>query len=242
MKEALADVKQILGRIYLRAIGWRHTGPLPELQRCVVIAAPHTSNWDGAHMIAICWALGLKMNWMGKHTLFKPPFGWLVKRLGGVAIDRRSPQGLVEQMAEALNKADRMWLAVPPEGTRGQVEHWKSGFYAIAHKAQVPVMLGFLDFENKIGGLGPTVEITGDPRTDMDKIREFYADMKGHHPERQGPIRLRAEVDNVWPPSSASAPKSETTAQAEQPVSDETRGEGPTDDDSGLDTPTKAAS
>jgi 1-acyl-sn-glycerol-3-phosphate acyltransferase len=228
-------VKRILGRIYLRAFGWKHTGPLPEIDHCVVIAAPHTSNWDGAHMIAISWALGLKLNWMGKHTLFKPPFGWFVKKLGGVPIDRRSPQGLVEQMADAFRARDRLWLAVPPEGTRGKVEHWKSGFYAIAHEAKVPVMLGFLDFENKIGGLGPAVEITGDPRADMDQIRGFYGKMKGRHPELQGPIRLRAEDENVWPPGS-SAPKAvddlpagdDLEAPAEQAIEASASSQAPT--------------
>lgn len=193
-------MKQFLGRLYLRAAGWKHTGPLPDIDKCVVIAAPHTSNWDGAHMVAITWALGLKMNWMAKHTLFKPPLGWLIKRLGAVPIDRRAPHGLVAQMAQLFDERDRLWLAVPPEGTRSKVDFWKSGFYAIAHEAKVPVLLGFLDFENKIGGVGPAVEITGDPRADMDKIRDFYAGMKGARPELQGPIRLRAEQDNVWPP------------------------------------------
>ncbi len=198
-------MKQFLGRIYLRAFGWTHTGPLPDVKKCVVIAAPHTSNWDGAHMVAICWALGLKMNWMAKHTLFRPPLGWLVRRLGAVPIDRRAPQGLVQQMAELFEKREFLWLAVPPEGTRGLTKFWKSGFYAIAHEAKVPVLLGFLDFENKKGGIGACIEITGDPRADMDKIREFYAGMKGHRPELQGPIQLRAEGDNVWPPGSNKA-------------------------------------
>ena len=111
-------MKQFLGRMYLRAFGWKTAGPLPDLKKCVVIAAPHTSNWDGAHMVAICWALGLKMNWMAKHTLFRPPLGWLVKALGAVPIDRRAPQGLVQQMAELFASRDTLWLAVPPEGTR----------------------------------------------------------------------------------------------------------------------------
>ncbi len=193
-------MKRLLGRALLRSLGWKADPNLPDIDKAVVIAAPHTTNWDGPIMIAIGWVLGIRLHWIGKHTLFKPPFGAVMKAFGGVPIDRRAPQGLVGQLREAFEKADRLWISVPPEGTRSRVDFWKSGFYAIAMEAEVPVLLGYLDYKGKIGGLGPAVHLTGNPRADMDRIREFYKDKFGKYPENFGPIRLRAEEDNVWPP------------------------------------------
>lgn len=194
----------------LGALGWKVDPHLPTTKKAVVIAAPHTSNWDGPIMIAVSWVLGVRLHWIGKHTLFKPPFGRIVRALGGIPIDRRSPQGLVGQLQQAFTDADVLWVSVPPEGTRSKVEHWKSGFYAIAYGTDVPVLCGYLDFGKKIGGLGPAIEITGDVRADMDKIRAFYDGMVGKIPKYMGPIRLRAEEDNIWPP----AERAEGPAQA----------------------------
>lgn len=144
-------------------------------------------------MLAIAWVYGIRVSWMGKHTLFRRPFGPVMRSLGGIAVDRRAPHGVVGQMAEIFADREQLILAVPPEGTRKRVEHWKSGFYEIARAADVPIAAGFLDYRRRRGGIGPLIRPTGDVAADMDDIREFYADKTGRHPERFAVPRLRAE-------------------------------------------------
>jgi 1-acyl-sn-glycerol-3-phosphate acyltransferase len=135
----------------------------------------------------------IPVRWMGKHTLFKAPFGPFFKRLGGIPIVRHRPGGVVGQMVEHFENNESLVLMVPAEGTRSHVDYWKSGFYHIARKANVPVVLSYLDVGKKVGGIGPAIELTGDFSADMDKIREFYADKTGFRPDKVGVIRLREE-------------------------------------------------
>lgn len=185
--------KRLLGKTYLRAIGWKWEGERPDEPKMVLIAAPHTSNWDLPHMLAFAFIFDVPLSWMGKHSLFRGPGKWLFSALGGVPVDRRAPQGLVAQVAEVFASRERMVLAVPPEGTRGRAEYWKSGFYHIAVAAEVPILMGFLDFGRKRGGYGPLLWPSGDIKADMDEIRAFYSDKQGRYPEDFGPIRLRVE-------------------------------------------------
>lgn len=187
------------------AFRWRVEGELPPA-KCVIIAAPHTSNWDMPFMLMAAYVIGFRISWMGKHTLFWGPFGPLMRALRGIPVDRRSPQNLVQQVAARFATSDELVLAVPPEGTRKAVEYWKSGFYQIARAAGVPVVLGFLDFERKVGGLGPVVHLTGDVHADMDRIRAYYRDIRGKHPELESTPRLREEDAT---PRASSAPPSE---------------------------------
>lgn len=186
-------MRKILGHLLLKLAGWTSNGELPERRKFVLIAAPHTSNWDFYYMLLFSWVYKLRIHWMGKHTLFKPPFGWIMKLLGGIPVDRRSKQNLVEQLAERFQTDGDYVIAIPAEGTRGYVEYWKSGFYHIAREAGVPICLGFLDYKRKEGGFGPLVKPTGDISADMDKIREFYSDKTGKYPELFGRILLRSE-------------------------------------------------
>lgn len=186
-------LKARIGHWWIRRQGWRLVGDIPQPQRFVLIAAPHTSNWDLAYMMAFSWIYGVRINWMGKHTLFQPPMGWLMKQIGGIPIDRRAAHGVVDQMVQRFADSDELILAVPPEGTRGKVEYWKSGFYQIAKKAGVPIVLGFLDFEGKEGGLGPAVRPSDDVVADMDFIRAFYRNKKGKHAGDWCEPRLRME-------------------------------------------------
>ncbi|MGM0577685.1 MAG: lysophospholipid acyltransferase family protein [Myxococcota bacterium] len=182
-----------LGSAILKTTGWRVSGGPPPARRYVLVAAPHTSNWDLLYMLAIAAATDVEVRWIGKHTLFRGPLGVLLRRLGGIPIDRRAPRGLVDQMAHLFAEADDLVLAIPPEGTRARRDHWKSGFYHIARAADVPVALTYLDYERKEGGFGPAVRLTGDMRADMDRIRAFYADKRGKHPERESTVRLKGE-------------------------------------------------
>ena len=187
-------ITPLLGRMILGAFGWKTVGgPPADCPKYVLVAAPHTSNWDFPFTVATFWKLRVKLHWVGKRTLFKPPFGGFFRALGGISVDRRSSQNLVQQLAARFAEAEHLVVAVPVEGTRQRQEYWKSGFYHIALAANVPVVLGSLDFPNKLAILGPAIHLTGDMKADMDRIRAFYADKTGKHPEWFGPVRLKDE-------------------------------------------------
>jgi len=182
-----------MGRLYLWLGGWRHIGVLPTMDRCVLVAAPHTSAWDLPAMLAFAWVRGVSPRWMGKHTLFAGWKGAFLRWTGGIPVDRGSPHQVVSQLAEIFGRSDRLMLVVPVEGTRAYRDHWKSGFYHIASQAQVPIVLTVLDWGRKEGGFGPTIWPGGDVARDMDRIRAFYAGRHGKWPERCGRIHLREE-------------------------------------------------
>jgi 1-acyl-sn-glycerol-3-phosphate acyltransferase len=187
------EVKRRIAKVFLRATGWRAEGRRPAAGRCVVDAAPHTSNWDLLFLLAFAWRFDVRMRFMMKHTVFVGPAGWLFRRLGGIAIRRGGSGGVVKQMADAFEATDELALVVPPEGTRSRVDVWKSGFYHIARKADVPVVLSFLDFGRKVGGFGPGFHLSGNVREDMGLVRDFYSDKVPLRPECFGEIRLVEE-------------------------------------------------
>lgn len=180
-------------RMCLALVGWRTVGPRPAEARYVLIAAPHTSNWDFPLMLFCGMALGVWPAWVGKHTLFRAPFGGLMRALGGIPIHRAASHNMVDQLASEFGVRERLALAMPPEGTRSFAPHWKSGFYYVATQAGVPIALGYLDYTRREGGIGAPLMPSGDLRADMDRIRAFYAGKEGRYPELQGPIRLPAE-------------------------------------------------
>ena len=180
-------------RLCLSAVGWRTVGERPSEARYVLIAAPHTSNWDFPLMLFCGMALGVWPAWVGKHTLFRAPFGGLMRALGGIPVDRAASHHMVDQLAAEFAVRESLALAMPPEGTRSLAPHWKSGFYYVATKARVPIAMGYLDYSRKEGGIGAPMLPSCDLRADMDRIRAFYAGKAGCHPELQGPIRLPAE-------------------------------------------------
>lgn len=177
-------------RLYLKLAGWRLEGTPPHVDRYVVIAAPHTSNWDLPMTLAVVFAYRLKVCFLAKHTLFRWPFGIFLRWLGGVPVDRTKANSLVEQAVAFFKSTERLIMIVPPEGTRQKVRSWKSGFYYIAHGAQVPIALGFIDFKRKAAGIGDLFEPTGDFDADLPKIRAFYAGITGKNPD------LTSEIDD----------------------------------------------
>lgn len=182
----------------LKAIGgWRFVGAPPEVPRAVCLAAPHTDNMDGLLLVLLAQSVGMKISWMVKDAWAKPPIiGSLVRSVGGVGIDRRKANGMVDSMIDAFAREKQLYLVIPPEGTRARTEYWKSGFYRIATGANVPVIPGFLDYPNRCGGFAEPIEMTGNVKQDMDAIRAFYGDRgpaMAKHPENFGPIRLRDE-------------------------------------------------
>lgn len=159
-------------------------GHLPDTPKCVMIAAPHTSNWDLPIMLFFAFAFKTKLYFMVKDAVCRWPFGWFFKWLGGIPIDRSKPNGVVAQSIEAFRENEKLTLVVPPSGTRSKVMKWKTGFYHIANGAEVPILLGFLDYARKRGGVGPMVEPTGDIEADMSKIRAFYVNITAKYPEK----------------------------------------------------------
>lgn len=183
-----------IGKTFLVFFGWESEGGRPLESKFVLIAAPHTSNWDLPFMMALAWSYELKVSWMGKHVLFRWPHGPFMRWLGGIPINRDKANNRVQQMADEFAGRDNFVLIVPAEGTRSYTAHWKSGFYHIARSANVPIGMGYLDFERKRGGFGPGLIPTGDMRADMDQIRAFYGDKLGKNPELFGPILLKEEM------------------------------------------------
>ena len=182
-----------LAEKFIRWRGWEIAGVRPSQPKFVAIGAPHTSNWDFVVFLAVVSYFNIPARVIGKSSLVRWPFGKLMRRLGIVPVDRDSGQGLVDQMVDEFDRAERMALVIAPEGTRGAAPHWHSGFYRIALAAGVPVVMAYIDAENRVTGIGPTLTPTGDIGSDMDQVRAFYGGIKGRHPERQGPIVLREE-------------------------------------------------
>ena len=186
-------MKKRLARWLLHLLGWQVAGSRPEIDRYVLIAAPHTSNWDFPLMLAFAAAFDIKVTWMAKHSLFHPPMGWIMQALGGMPIVRHQNRNVVDSMLEAFKAQSHLVLVVPTEGTREKAEHWKSGFYHIARQARVPIVPSFLDWGKKQGGFGPARQTTDNIQNDMQYFRDFYSGMKGKFPENFGPIRLKDE-------------------------------------------------
>jgi len=188
------SITRSFAQLFLWATGWQVTGTKPTARRFVLIAAPHTSNWDLAYLLAFAQVFDVKVSWMGKHTLFRGPMGWVMRKLGGISVRRDRSNDLVTQLAEVINQSDSMALTVPAEGTRGYTPYWKSGFYHIAVKAGVPIVMSYLDWPRKCGGFGPELLPSGRVRDDMDEVRAFYAGKQGRFPSRAGEIRLKEEM------------------------------------------------
>lgn len=184
---------KLIARLFLKLMGWGSEGGTPSPSKYVLIAAPHSSNWDLPYLLAFAAIYDVKIQWMAKHTIFVPPFGWFFKAMGGIPIQRHIRLNRVENTANLFHERDELILVVAAEGTRAYTEHWKSGFYHIARTAGVPIVLSFLDFKRKLGGFGPAIMPSDDVKSDMDQIRKFYAEMEGKHHELVGPIRLEEE-------------------------------------------------
>ena len=168
-----------LGHVLLRLMGWRVEGEVPNLPKFVVAVAPHTSNWDFVVGIAVMFALDLRIGYLGKHTLFRWPFGAFMRWTGGIPVDRSSPHGVVGDSIAAFSRMDRRILAIAPEGTRSGVAHFKSGFLQIARGAGVPVVLATLDWGAKVVRFGPTFVPGEDVEADRRRTEAFFAPVRG---------------------------------------------------------------
>lgn len=185
--------KFMLGKLFFKATGWKFKGDLVPKGKFILICEPHTSNWDFIFLLAVMFTMRIKISWLGKHTIFKKPFGGFMKWLGGIPVDRRSTHGVVEQITEYFERHENLIIALSPSGTRHKTDHWKSGFYHIGHNAKVHLLLGYIDYASKTAGTGPSFIPSGDIKKDMDLIRTFYAGIRGGNPEQESDILLRDE-------------------------------------------------
>ena len=182
----------MFGKFIIKILGWKINWTLPEevYKKCVIIAAPHTSNWDYPIAIAAMSALGVKLKYTIKDQMMRPPYGWFFRMMGGIGVDRRpkkkndSRLSLVDAIAQLFKRYEKLSVIVQAEGTRSLRAHWKTGFYYIALKAKVPIALGYLDYQEKIAGIGKLIYPTGDMEKDMLEIMEFYKDIPGKWPEK----------------------------------------------------------
>ena len=177
--------------------GWRAEGQLPVIPRFVLVVAPHTSNWDFPYGLFIVFILRAKIYWLGKEAIFRIPLNRFFKWLGGIPIDRSKSSNVVAQSIKRFHENERLILAIAPEGTRKKVKKWKTGFYHIATGANVPIVLGFLDYRRKVGGIGPVICPTGDFEADIKTIRAFYGGIIGKYPDKSiAPADMRIGSNN----------------------------------------------
>jgi len=177
-----------LARSILRVGSWTAVGGMPDIPKAVIIAAPHTSNWDGFWALVYTVSVDADIHLFAKHSLFWFPLGALLRGLGGIPLDRGRAGSAVQQAIDAFNENDSFYFGLAPEGSRKRMPGWKSGFYRIAEDAKVPVCPGFLDYRNKRIGIGHPIDLSGDRDADLEILRRFYADIEGRCPEQTSPI------------------------------------------------------
>ncbi len=175
----------------LALFGWRIDVVWPPVPKCVIIVYPHTSNWDFVVGYLSRIAVGLPVQWIGKDTLFRWPIVGLLRRMGGIPVNRREHTGLIDQLTQEFERRPWLWLALAPEGTRSRTDYWKSGFYHLALAANAPVGLAFIDYRTRVVGLTTFLTLSGDQEEDLARMRAAYAGKVGKHPDQAGDIRFR---------------------------------------------------
>jgi len=174
-----------LCKLYLKFIGWKTGSKLdPSIKKCVVVAAPHTSNWDYPIALATLYANGVKVRFLAKDSLFKFPVGILMRATGGMPVDRSKHNNLVDALVNTFQQHEDLILMIAVEGTRSYVKEWKSGFYHTALGANVPIAMGYLDYKNKVAGFGDLFYPTGDYTNDLVDIQNFYRQFTAKYPDK----------------------------------------------------------
>ena len=186
--------QRLFGLSFLRLVGWEAVGEVPDIPKYVMILAPHTSNWDLLFILAVLYSLGIKFYWFGKKEIFRWPVSGFLTWLGGIPIDRDLRKNMVQQTAGIIQSREQMVVGIAPEGTRINTKYWKTGFYQIAHQAQIPIVFTFLDYNLRIGGFGPIMNPTGDIKEDIKTIRQFYSEITAKYPENVGDIAIKPHV------------------------------------------------
>jgi len=180
-------------KIVLRLCGWKTVGEIPNIDKAVFIAAPHTSNWDGFWLIFYKVSIDVDVRFLGKHTIFWWPLGSILRAFGATPIDRSDPGNIVTQLVNSFENSNHFFLALSPEGTRRWTPCWKTGFHRIAQAANVPIVLAFIDYEGRQMGIGPVLSPQLSLPEILEAIRQFYTPFTGRRPELQGPIEFPLE-------------------------------------------------
>lgn len=190
---------QSLAQAILRITGWQISGEFPNIPKYILVGAPHTTNWDFPLAMLLMFGSGKRFNWIAKASLFRWPFGGLMRSMGGVPVERSTTTNFVAQTVDMLNKATQLVVAISPEGTRSRVTRWKTGFYYMAMGANIPIVMGFVDYKRKQVGVGPVLHPSGDIEADFAVLREFYSQKTGKYPDKHGAIEV--QKDKTAPPA-----------------------------------------
>ncbi len=175
----------------LNTLGWTVHADLPGADKYVVIAARHTSNWDFPLGIMAAKAVNLDIHWLGKNTLFRWPFGWFFRAIGGTPVHRGQARNLIQQIADLFARPGPLVIALAPEGTRSKTDHWKTGFYHIARAAKVPIVMAYLDYGQKHVGIGGAIDPGDDIEAVFEQMRAYFKGRRGKYPEKESQIRVR---------------------------------------------------
>jgi 1-acyl-sn-glycerol-3-phosphate acyltransferase len=176
-----------LAVLVLRVMGWRFEGEVPDRAKVVLVVAPHTSNWDFVVGLAADLALDLRVRFLGKDTLFRPPLGWLMRWAGGIPVNRAAPEGILDEAARSFEDEAQLFLAIAPEGTRRRVERWKTGFWRIAREAGVPVWTVALDWSRRVVRLDSVFETSADLEADLRALKARFSTEMARWPENYAP-------------------------------------------------------
>lgn len=177
-------MKKLIANFIFFITGWKSKYKNEfNCEKCVMIAAPHTSNWDLLYAIAVYWKHGVDAKFFIKDNYTKGVHGYFFKKLGAIGVTRGKKNNLIDFAVNLFKENEKLVLLVPAEATRKRVRKWKRGFYVIAQKSNVPVALGYLDYKNKIAGVGGLITLTDSFENDMQKIQDFYKDITAKHPD-----------------------------------------------------------
>ena len=174
---------QKIGKFFLTITGWKFKGDIPRSDRIILVAGPHTSNWDFLLALAFIFGLNLNVFWIGKHTLFKNGFSKIMRKLGGIPVDRASPELLMNEVSHIVKRQQGVIIAISPEGTRKKVERLKSGFLRIAKTTNSQILLAGIDFESKLIHLGKLFQPSGNTESDLLNVHNYFRQFKGKRPE-----------------------------------------------------------
>jgi 1-acyl-sn-glycerol-3-phosphate acyltransferase len=176
-------VLKLIGKVAMKITGWKTTGHFPEDERVVLVAGPHTSNWDFVLAISLILSLDVNFHWIGKHSVFKKGFRRLLRKMGGIPVNRANPAALMQEIQNVTDKYKGFLIVIAPEGTRQKVKRLKSGFLRIANETNSQIMMAGIDFSNKTIELGDFFSPTGNVEQDLETIREYFSNFSGKRPE-----------------------------------------------------------